>query len=203
MEEPLLDYQFCGAVLSYGKVPRLNECIKSLGDLPILLFNPLKSWWDEKMQDYTHLVVDKTAVTIFRKYYLNETEVRNDMIDKAHKLGFRVMIMLDADEVLDDVRGTIEQIKQNPFFGAYTCNLIDYGPQEELLPARDHKPVIAVDTRYNNGIFTDKRCVSATLKSLDVDLHHYSYDVKKEYKFKLNKEDGDIWPPPEHRNVLG
>lgn len=154
------------------------------------------------MPDATLEKLDGRPLTVIRKDWKSETDVRNGIQETAFRLGYRACLMLDADEVLADFDETIKQIQEAPFHSAYTCNLVDFGPDGEKLAPRSHKPVIALDTRMINGMFTDKRCVSATLKQLTVDLNHYSYDVPSEYKYKTNKKDGDDWPPQEHKGVI-
>lgn len=201
MEEPLKKEQFAGVVLSYGRVPRLNRSVKSLGDIDVFVFNPLKSWWSEDMKDYTAEVLEND-IDIIQSDWKSETEVRNAMIEFIHRAGYRAMIMIDADEELENVDAVILGIADEPFATAYTCNLVDFGPDGDRLPPRSHKPVIAVDTRRLISIFTDKRCVNAALRHLETNLLHYSYDVPEEYQYKLRKEDGDIWPPQEHAGVI-
>ena len=200
--EDLKFESFCGVVLSYGRVPRLKEAIASLGDLPVVVFNPNQSWWDEDMPDYTAEQMPP-GVWKMNGDWKSETDVRNAMQEFVFRSGYQAMIMIDADEVIDDIEKMIDAIQKNLFHSVYTCDLIDHGPNGELLEQRTHHPAVAVDCRTLNAVFTDKRCVGATLYHLeDIGLHHYSYDVPEEYIFKQNKSDGDIWPPEEHRSII-
>lgn len=193
--------KLCACVLSFGASPRLLEVFDSVAGLPIILFNPTKSWWDEDMPDYTLERLDRRPITIVKEKWKDETEVRNAMVAFANKQGYDFMVMLDADEILDDLNKLKKAMEKGTAL-AMTCELRDYGPEGEELAQRGHKPVVAVDTREIRRVFYDKRCATG-LGTLDgVAIKHYSYDVPEEYEYKIKKQDGDNWPPTEHREVI-
>lgn len=196
----------CAIILSYGFVPQLKEVIKSVKPLKTFVLNPNTSWWDKEMPDETKEMCKGEDVELIHGDFEDETEARNFTKKFARERGYKYAVLLDSDEVLGGCDYLIDYINGNPR-ESYGCRIIDYVRDDQPLPERVHRPLIALDTETDDTehYFYDKRCYHGENKDMPtlVVIHHYSLCNLKNHPYKLKaKKYDDQFPPVEYKDLV-
>lgn len=189
--------KFFGCIISYGDVPDIGRVIESMGDMPIFVFNTTKSWLDVDMPDKTReRVKGYKNVKLLRAEFKGQAHVLTFAKAYAYKLGFYAMIILDADEVIDDIEKLKTRILEEEC-DAWACQMIEYAEDGKTqLIRRKYAPIVAVRCDDHEHSFYEKRCYNGEKMKViqDVTIHHYSLANEKDKKYKLNEGYGEpLW----------
>ncbi len=174
-------------IIAYNEEKKIARCIESakkIADEIIVV--------DSFSTDQTVLIAETLGAIVIQHKFEGHIEQKNYAAEKAQ---CDYVLSLDADEALDEVlQNELLKVKERPTFDAYKMNRVTnfcgkwiwhggWYPDTKLRLWKNKKGAWTGNNPHDKFLLFDK---NATVKKLNGNILHYSFDTIEDYKRQTN-----------------
>jgi len=179
--------------LAFNEADILPQCVKQFEGygLDHYVFISSRPWNGNLINDKTKEVAESLDVTVFYRYWKNETDQRNWAVARLYDYDY--ILVVDADEMytregIELILHSLEE-RSEPLFRCFAVFTYWKTLEWILEPKDKHKPVIAIDPKkaefyeYRIPRLLHDVSYAQYQPTINVDMHHLSW-VKSDDKVK-------------------